>query len=128
MTERWREPFSKSEIEAIRRAERDETGILVEVLAMMRRLGRILPFGEDVLAAWHCVRDPATSPRVKFILLGALAYLVLPLDAVPDFVPLMGFTDDAAMLAAAVHAVRGAISPEHREKARETLDESQYQA
>lgn len=128
MAERWQEPFSKAEIDSIRRAARDESGILAEVLAMMRRLGRVLPFGEDVLAAWHCVRDPATSPRVKLILLAALAYFVLPLDAMPDFVPLLGFTDDAAMLAAAIHAVRGAILPEHREKARATLDEESWQA
>lgn len=123
MMEQWREPFSKSEIAAARRAARDEAGIIDEVLAFMRRVGRRLPFGEDILAAWHCVRDPATSARVKFILLAALAYVVLPFDAVPDFVPMLGFTDDAAMLAAAIATVRDAITDEHREKARETLAE-----
>ncbi|MCU0817798.1 MAG: YkvA family protein [Beijerinckiaceae bacterium] len=126
MSVEWREPMSKAEMQALRRAARDEAGILAEVLAMMRRLARALPFSEDVLAAYVCVRDPATSKRVKFILLAALAYLVMPLDGIPDVLPLLGFTDDAAMIATAIAAVRGAITPEHREEARNLLDETQY--
>lgn len=123
MTERWREPFSHAEIEAMRRAARDEAGVLSETLALVRRLARSLPFAEDALAAFFCVRDPQTPARVKVILLAALAYFVMPLDAVPDIIPLLGFSDDAAVLAAAFTAVRGAITPDHREKARDTLSE-----
>jgi len=126
MGEQWREPFSKAEMDAARRAARDEAGILAEALALLRRIARHVPFAEDALAAYHCVRDPQTSARVKFILLAALAYLVLPVDAVPDILPILGFTDDAAVLAAAMSAVRGEIRPEHREAARATLDESEY--
>jgi uncharacterized membrane protein YkvA (DUF1232 family) len=126
MSIEWREPMSKAEMQAIRRAARDEAGILAEVLAMMRKLARALPFAEDVLAAYVCVRDPATSRRVKLILLAALAYLVMPIDGVPDFLPLIGFGDDAAMIAAAIATVRGAITLQHREKACSLLDESQY--
>lgn len=126
MSVEWREPLSKSEMEAIRRAARDEAGILSEVLAMMRRLARSLPFAEDVLAAYVCVRDPATSRRVKLTLLAALAYLVMPLDGIPDFLPLLGFGDDAAVIATAIATVRGAITPEHRAEARTMLDEGRY--
>ena len=122
----WQEPFTPAEIKAARRAARDEAGILAEVLAMMRRLARILPFSEDVLAAYHCVRDPSTPSRVRMILLAALAYLVLPFDAIPDLLPVLGFTDDAAVMAAAISSVRSAIRDEHREQARAMLDEAQY--
>ena len=126
MTQNWREPFSKAEIEAARRATRDEAGILNEVLATLRKLARTLPFAQDVLAAYHCVRDPKTSARVKFILLAALAYFVMPIDTIPDLIPVLGFTDDAAVMAAAIGAVRSAIRPEHRDAARAALDEAQY--
>jgi uncharacterized membrane protein YkvA (DUF1232 family) len=56
-------------------------------------------------------------------LLAALGYFVLPLDALPDILPLLGFTDDAAVIAAALAAVASAIKPEHREEARRTMDE-----
>lgn len=126
MSERWQEPFSPAEMQSLRRAARDEAGILEEVLAMMRRLARSLPFAEDVLSAYFCVRDPATSSRVKLILLAALAYFVLPFDGVPDLIPILGFTDDAAMIAAAIAAVRGAITDDHRADARTILDEARY--
>ena len=51
----------------------------------------------------------------------ALGYFVLPLDALPDVMPLLGFTDDAAVIAAALAAVAGSITPQHREKAKEML-------
>jgi len=60
---------------------------------------------------------------VRMTLLGALAYFVLPADAVPDFLPVLGFTDDAAVLATAMKVVIAAIRPEHREAARRKLEE-----
>ncbi len=123
MDEIWRHPYSKAEMEAARRAARDEAGLLAETLALVRKLARALPFAEDILAAYHCVRDPATPSRVKFILLAALAYFVMPVDAIPDILPVLGFSDDAAVVAAAIASVRGAILPEHQAKARAMLDE-----
>jgi uncharacterized membrane protein YkvA (DUF1232 family) len=122
MDERWREPFSKAEMDAIRKSLGEESRVLSDALALVLKFARALPFAEDVLAAYHCVRDPTTSPRVKFTLLAALAYFVMPLDAVPDLLPVFGFGDDAAVIAATIASVRGAIRPEHREKARATLD------
>jgi uncharacterized membrane protein YkvA (DUF1232 family) len=53
--------------------------------------------------------------------MGALAYFVLPADAVPDFLPALGFTDDAAIFAATLQLVSAYIRPEHREAARRAL-------
>jgi uncharacterized membrane protein YkvA (DUF1232 family) len=60
---------------------------------------------------------------VKATLVGALAYFVMPIDAIPDVVPLLGFTDDAAMLAAALNLMAAYIRPEHRVAAKNKLDE-----
>ena len=58
---------------------------------------------------------------MKAVLIGAIAYFVLPADAVPDVLPLVGYTDDAAVLAAAIKIVTSHITPDHREAARRTL-------
>ena len=58
---------------------------------------------------------------MKATLLGALAYFVLPLDAIPDVLPVIGFTDDAAVLATAIKLVASHIRPAHREAARNAL-------
>ncbi|HRJ70320.1 MAG TPA: YkvA family protein [Beijerinckiaceae bacterium] len=115
------QPFTKAEMEAMRRSARDENRLLAEAFALLKRVARRIPFAEDALALYYCARDPMTETRVKLIVLAALAYLVLPLDTIPDMLPLMGFADDAAVIAAAIAAVRGAISDLHRRKARDTL-------
>ena len=116
-------PFTKAEMEAIRAATRDERHLRHDFWAKLKRVGRRLPFVEDLLAAYFCATDPATPKRVKLVLVGALAYFVLPTDVVPDLLPLLGFADDAAMLAAAIAQVAGAINEDHREKARAALKE-----
>jgi uncharacterized membrane protein YkvA (DUF1232 family) len=80
-----------------------------------------IPFAEDLAAAWFCTVDPATPKRVKALLVGALAYFVLPFDAIPDFIAGFGFTDDAAVLAMAIRLVSGNLKEQHYEKARAAL-------
>ena len=58
---------------------------------------------------------------MKAALLGALAYFVLPADAMPDILPLLGYTDDALVLVTALRMVSGHIRDEHREAARQAL-------
>ena len=86
-----------------------------------RRLCAALPFAEDLLAAYYCAFDRETPLQVKAVLAGAIAYFVLPIDAVPDMLPLIGFADDAAVLATAIKLVASSIRPEHRAAARRAL-------
>ncbi len=123
MSDSSTKPFTKAEMDAIRQATRDEARLRRDFWAKLKRVGRQLPFIEDLLAAFYCATDPATPKRVKLILLGALTYFILPADAVPDILPFLGFADDAAMLAAAIAQVAGAINESHRRKARETLED-----
>jgi uncharacterized membrane protein YkvA (DUF1232 family) len=119
----FKRPFTKAEMEAMRRATRDENRLLSEAFDLIRRLARRIPFAEDALALYYCARDPMTETRIKLIVLAALAYLVLPMDAVPDLLPFLGFTDDAAVIATAIAAVRGSVTELHRRKARDALGE-----
>jgi uncharacterized membrane protein YkvA (DUF1232 family) len=113
--------FSKAEMQAMRRAARDESGVLAEFWALIKALGRKLPFAEDIVAAAYCASDPATPARVKLLIVGALAYFVMPFDAIPDFLPLVGFSDDAAVIAATIAAVRAHMRDDHWDRAREFL-------
>jgi uncharacterized membrane protein YkvA (DUF1232 family) len=115
-------PFTKDEMDAIRAATREEGPMRSDFWAKLKRVGRRIPFAEDLLAAYYCAADPATPKRVKLVLVGAIAYFLLPADAVPDLLPLLGFADDAAMLAAAIAQVAGAITDVHRGKARQALE------
>ncbi|MFO1086722.1 MAG: YkvA family protein [Reyranellaceae bacterium] len=83
-------------------------------------LGRV-PFTEDAVAAFYCATDTATPMAIRATLLGALAYFVLPFDAIPDFFLGLGFTDDAAVLLAAFAAAKAHITEAHHERARAWL-------
>ncbi len=80
-----------------------------------------LPFAEDLLAAYYCAFDKQTPRHVQAALLGAIAYFILPFDFIPDMLPVLGFTDDAAILATAIRLVSAHILPEHRDAARAAL-------
>ena len=80
-----------------------------------------LPFAEELLAAYYCAFDRETPRHVQATLLGAVAYFILPFDFMPDVLPMLGFTDDAAVLATAIRMVATHITQEHRDAARVTL-------
>lgn len=99
----------------------DEEMVKEKFLPKLARVLSQVPFAEDLLAAYYCAFDRATPVRAKGILLGALAYFVLPIDLVPDLVLGLGFTDDLAVLLAAFNVVRTHVTEAHRQRARETL-------
>ncbi|WP_421725938.1 YkvA family protein [Bauldia sp.] len=91
--------------------------------ATFRKAARVIPYTDEVVAAYYCALDPTTPNRVRGILLAALAYFVLPVDALPDFLAGVGFTDDLTVLVAAISMVRSHITPAHREAARAVLED-----
>ena len=89
--------------------------------AKLKRFAGMIPFVDDLVAAYYCALDPATPMRVRGMLLAAIAYFILPVDIIPDMIAGLGFADDAALLMAAIAQVAGAINEGHREQAREAL-------
>jgi uncharacterized membrane protein YkvA (DUF1232 family) len=87
----------------------------------MRRVAARIPFASDALSIWWCARDPATPAAAKGMMFAALAYFVLPTDAIPDILAGIGFTDDAAVFAALLAVVGKNIKPHHRDAARAWL-------
>lgn len=77
---------------------------------------------EKALTLYLVLRDPGTPRWAKTTVLGALGYFIMPLDAVPDFIPGAGFTDDLGVLVLAVGAVAASITPRIRDVARRTAD------
>jgi uncharacterized membrane protein YkvA (DUF1232 family) len=87
----------------------------------LKRGAARLPFAEDLLAAYYCAFDKETPRHVQVTLLGAIAYFILPFDFIPDMLPVLGFTDDAAVLATAIRLVATHITTDHRDAARAAL-------
>lgn len=87
----------------------------------LRAVARRIPFAEDATAAYYCAIDAETPVYVKAVLMGALAYFIVPTDMIPDVIAGLGFTDDATVLLTALTTVRGHVTAEHREKAKAAL-------
>ena len=88
----------------------------------IQRTAARIPFADQALAAWYAARDPETPLPAKGMMLGALAYFVLPTDAIPDIFAGIGFTDDAAVIAALVATLGANIKRRHRDQASDTLE------
>jgi uncharacterized membrane protein YkvA (DUF1232 family) len=104
------------------RLARDQATVL---RGFWRKLGRVaaqLPFAEELLTAYYCAFDRSTPTYVRVALIGALAYFVDPFDLIPDVLPVIGLTDDAAILATATKLVWDNIKPEHHEAAKQALE------
>jgi uncharacterized membrane protein YkvA (DUF1232 family) len=100
----------------------DEQTVRAGFWPKFRRFAAELPFAENLLTAYYCAFDRDTPLHVKTALMAALAYFVLPFDAVPDMLLMIGFADDAAALLAALRLVTAHIRPIHREAARAALE------
>ncbi len=69
------------------------------------------------LTLFYCLRDSDTPAWAKGVIVGALGYLVLPTDLIPDMIPGIGYTDDWGALVAALGTVAAYIKDEHKMKA-----------
>lgn len=92
---------------------RREKTVRQKFWTVLKKSARHIPFARDAVAAYYCATDPVTPRRVKGILLAALAYFILPLDAIPDIFTVIGFSDDLAVLTTAIAMVRGHMRDDH---------------
>ena len=88
----------------------------------LRRVARHIPFAREAVALYYCAVDPRTPATAKAMMMAALAYFVLPMDVIPDFIAGIGYTDDAAVIAAVLALVGRHVRPEHRKAADALLD------
>lgn len=115
-------PIEDSEIRQLHRdygKTFDEESFWRKVFAFAVRAGkRVIHLS---LVLYFCLLDPGTPKWVKASIIGALGYFVLPTDAIPDVIPVTGFSDDLGVLAAAVTYLGTNIKEEHRKKAGQKL-------
>ena len=81
-----------------------------------------IPFARDALSVWYCAKDDDTPIAAKGMMLAALAYFVLPVDAIPDFIAGLGYTDDAAVFAALMAVIGRNLKPKHKAAAHRDIE------
>ena len=90
-------------------------------ILFLKTAGKKVHFLPKLLTIFYCMQDQDTPKFMKLILMGAIGYVILPFDFVPDVIAGVGWLDDAAVLAAAMHFAGAYIKPEHWEKTNRIL-------
>ncbi|PQO39239.1 hypothetical protein C5Y96_05110 [Blastopirellula marina] len=107
--------------EYAQKASPEDVQKIRENLIDMNR-GPIKKIWHDVLTLWKMITDPNASWTSKAIAMGAVLYLISPLDGIPDLLPLVGLTDDAAVILAAVATLAFELKKYRDAKMSNTVD------
>ena len=94
-----------------------DEGVLKKVLL---KAGRAI--AKPAIEAFELIMDNSTPPQVRISMMGALAYLIVPVDLIPDFIPASGFSDDLVALTAVISLWQHHITPEIKFRAKSKLD------
>ena len=76
----------------------------------------------SALILFYCLKDPDTPKWAKGVIVGALGYLILPMDAIPDVIPGVGYGDDWGVLVTALGTVAAYIKDAHKAKAQAQVE------
>ena len=98
-----------------------EQGLRVKLAKVARRAGIKVVY--LVLLLFYALRSDKISAKDRTIIFGALGYFILPLDILPDLIPLLGYTDDLGALAIAIGRVAMNIDDDVKSRARTKLGE-----
>lgn len=88
----------------------------------IRRVAAKIPFAKQALSVWYCAKDDDTPLAAKGMMFAALAYFVLPVDAVPDFIAGLGYTDDAAVFTALMAVIGKNLKQRHKAAAQRDIE------
>ncbi len=97
-----------------------DKGFWRKAKSVFRTAGRLVM--EPALKLYYAAQRPETPVWAKSVVYGALGYLILPLDAIPDAIPVVGYSDDLGVLVAAVGTIAAYIDADVKKKAAAKLE------
>ncbi len=78
---------------------------------MKMRKGPVKKIWDQVLLLYNNIQDPKTDKALKALGIGALIYLITPLDVIPDIIPIIGLTDDVGVIVYVMSKIIGKKNP-----------------
>ena len=96
-----------------------QSDFVEKISSIAKRAGAKLVYAALIL--YYTLQSDKVSKKDKAIIIGALGYMISPLDAIPDAIPIAGLTDDLAVLLYVLKKVWTDIDPEIQAKAKKRL-------
>ncbi|KGG12810.1 MULTISPECIES: YkvA family protein [Prochlorococcus] len=87
---------------------------------VLNKAGRII--AKPAIEAFEMVLADSTPPQARVSLIAALTYLIMPIDLMPDIIPVAGFSDDLVALTAVISLWSQHMTPSIKDRARQRLD------
>lgn len=109
----------ETKLERIEQAE--EAFVKRGFFPKLKRVLTRLPLAKDALALYYAAFDRQTPAWAKRVALGALVYFIVPIDLIPDYLIIPGYTDDASVLAMAIASLHRYVTEAHRKAAEDWL-------
>ena len=103
-------------------AEVLESSVIEESLLKKILLTAGRTIAKPALEGFELIIDNSTPPQVRISIMGALTYLIVPIDLIPDFIPASGFSDDLVALTAVISLWQNYITPDIKFRAKCKLD------
>ena len=94
-------------------------GFIDKISRVAKRAGAKLVYVALIL--YYTLQSDKVSVKDKAVIIGALGYLISPLDVLPDAFPIVGLTDDLTVLMFVLHKVWGDVSDDIKQKAHDKL-------
>jgi len=94
-----------------------ENRLIKKVKTSLRLVGREAV--SQAFTLYYTLRAPDTPVWCRTVIIGSLSYFISMIDGIPDLTPFLGYTDDIAVMAAAIATLSGYITPEIKSKADE---------
>lgn len=105
----------------MKKPEFNRQGFLRKITDIALKAGK--PIIEKALQLFYAAQSPETPPWARRVIYGALTYLVLPVDAIPDYLPALGFSDDLGVITAALATVASYITPDIKAKSKDKVNQ-----
>ena len=102
-------------------ASYSQDGLFDKISKYAKNIG--LNLINEALKLWYATDNPNLPGKTKATIIGALGYLISPLDLVPDVLPVVGYTDDAGAVALAIAMAQAFIDQKVKDKAKAKIDE-----
>ena len=109
---------SKNSSKEVFEAEVLESSVIDEGLLKKILLTAGRAIAQPALEGFELIMDHSTPPKVRISIIGALTYLIVPIDLIPDFIPASGFSDDLVALTAVITLWQHHITPEIKFRAK----------
>ena len=98
-----------------------EEGFWEKTKSVLKSAGLLTLY--KALQLYYVLKESSCPAHIKAAILAALGYFILPIDVVPDFIPVVGFGDDLAAITAALLMAQAYVDEEVKRKARDKLDD-----